>query len=44
MAGTGTCPPCRSTGQALAMLAHAYLTAVKHHAMEQGKKGLLRPR
>ena len=28
----------------LAMLAHAYLTAIRHHAMEQGEKGPLRPR
>ena len=27
----------------LAMLAHAYLSVIKHQAMEQGKRGLLRP-
>ena len=39
MAGTGTSPPCRSTGQALAMLAQAYLAVIRHQAMEQGEKG-----
>ena len=39
MAGTGTSPPCRSTGQALAMLPHAYLTVIRHQALEQGDKG-----
>ena len=34
-AGTGTSPPCRGTGQALAMLAHAYLAVVRHQASSQ---------
>ena len=31
-AGTGTSPPCRGTGQALAMLAHAYPAVVRQQA------------
>jgi hypothetical protein len=40
-AGTGTSPPCRGTGQALAMLAHAYLAVVRQQANAcfGGKKG-----
>ena len=38
-AGTGTSPPCRGTGQALAMLAHAYLAVVRHQASSQGRLG-----
>ena len=38
-AGTGTSPPCRGTGQALAMLAHAYLAVVRHQASSQGTSG-----
>ena len=32
MAGTGTSPPCRGTGQALAMLAYAYPAVVRQQA------------
>ena len=38
-AGTGTSPPCRGTGQALAMLAQAYLAVVRHQASSQGRLG-----
>ena len=40
-AGTGISPPCRSTGQALAMLAHAYLAVVRQQANAGccGKRG-----
>ena len=36
MAGIGISPPCRGTGQALTMLAHAYLSVVRHQASSQG--------
>ena len=41
MTGAGAPPPCRSTGQALAMLAHAFLAAVRRQANEcsGGKEG-----
>ena len=40
-AGTGTSPPCRSTGQALALLAHAFLAVTRSYAAGgDGKKGI----
>ena len=39
IAGTGTSPPCPSTGQALAMLAHAYLAVIRNQAVEGEEKG-----
>ena len=35
MAGLGISPPGRGTGQALAMLAHAYLSVIRHQASSQ---------